>query len=174
VDFHYNGNWIYWVEFNRGVWNGIFRVRPNGTELEPVIKEQIGSNGIRGLTIDWIAGNLYFTNVYPHENCLEVSWLDGSHRKVLARTTTDAPRELAVNPIKRYLYWIDYGQYPRIGKALLDGTQWKPIVTQGISNPRDLTIDMLTHDVYWVDSRLDMIQKVGFNGGTAVVSLNLH
>lgn len=76
-------------------------MRPNGTELEPVVKDGIGSNGIRGLTIDWIAGNLYFTNVFPHENYLEVCWLDGSHRKVLVRTTTDAPRELAVNPVKR-------------------------------------------------------------------------
>lgn len=25
VDVYYAGNWIYWVEFNRGIWNGIFR-----------------------------------------------------------------------------------------------------------------------------------------------------
>lgn len=25
VDVYYEGNWIYWVEFNRGIWNGIFR-----------------------------------------------------------------------------------------------------------------------------------------------------
>lgn len=25
VDVYYAGNWIYWVEFNRGFWNGIFR-----------------------------------------------------------------------------------------------------------------------------------------------------
>jgi len=69
----------------------------------------------------------------------------------------------------RYLYWIDYGQYPRIGKAYLDGTGWQPMVTSGISNPRDLTVDMLTHDVYWVDSKLDMIQKVSFSGGNRQV-----
>ncbi|XP_046995596.1 low-density lipoprotein receptor-related protein 2 [Schistocerca americana] len=165
VDVHYAENWIYWVEFNRGIWNGIFRIHPNGTGLQPVIKDGIGSNGIRGLAIDWVAGNLYFTNVFPHENYLEVSWLDGSNRKVLRKTTTDSPRELAVNPVKRLLYWIDYGQYPRIGKALLDGSNWSPVVTSGISNPRDLTVDMLTHDVYWVDSRLDMIQKISYNGG---------
>lgn len=54
-----------------------------------------------GLAVDWIAGNLYFTNVFPHENYLEVCWLDGTNRKVLVKTTTDAPKELAVNPIKR-------------------------------------------------------------------------
>lgn len=169
VDVHFAENWIYWVEFNRGIWNGIFRVRANGTELQHIIKDGIGSNGIRGLTIDWIAGNIYFSNAFPHENYLEVAWLDGSNRKVLVKTTTDAPRELAVNPVKRVLYWIDYGQYPRIGRCNLDGSGWVPLVTSGISNPRDLTIDMNTHDVYWVDSKLDMIQKISFSGGNRQV-----
>lgn len=165
VDVHYKENWIYWVEFNRGNWNGIFRIRPNGSELQHIIKEGIGSNGIRGITIDWVAGNMYFTNVFPHENYVEVCWLDGTNRKVVIKTTTDAPRELAVNPLKRLLYWIDYGQHPKIGKSYLDGSNWMPVITSGISNPRDLTIDMLTHDVYWVDSKLDMIQKMSYTGG---------
>ncbi|KAF7989294.1 hypothetical protein HCN44_007968 [Aphidius gifuensis] len=165
IDVHYSENWIYWVEFNRGLWNGIFRIRPNGTEITSIVKYGIGSNGIRGLTIDWIAGNIYFSNVFPHDNYVEVCRLDGSFRKVLVKTTTDAPRELAVNPIKKLLYWIDYGQYPRIGKSNLDGKNWMPIVTSGISTPRDITIDFSTHDVYWVDSKLDVIQKVTWSGG---------
>lgn len=174
VDVHFAQSWIYWVEFNRGTWNGIFRIRPNGTELQHIIKTGIGSNGIRGLTIDWIAGNLYFTNVFPHENYVEVSWLDGSNRKVIVKKTTDAPRELSVNPVKRILYWIDYGQYPRIGKANLDGSNWTPLVTSGISNPKDLTIDMNTHDVYWVDSKLDMIQRISASGGNRqIIRANL-
>lgn len=169
VDVHYMDSWIYWVEFNRGTWNGIFRIKPNGSDMQHIVKDGIGSNGIRGLTVDWVANNLYFTNVFPHENYLEVCWLDGTHRKVLVKTTTDSPRELAVNPIKRLLYWIDYGQYPRIGKAFLDGSHWTPVVTSGISTPRDLTVDMLTHDVYWVDSKLDNIQKISYNGGNRQV-----
>ncbi|XP_024940882.1 low-density lipoprotein receptor-related protein 2 isoform X2 [Cephus cinctus] len=169
VDVLYAENWIYWVEFNRGMWNGIYRVRPNGTEIQQIIKDGIGSNGIRGLTIDWIAGNLYFSNVFPHDNYVEVCRLDGSNRKILVKTTTDAPRELAVNPIKRLLYWIDYGQYPKIGKAYLDGTNWTPVVTSGISTPRDLAIDIMTHDVYWVDSKFDVIQKVSYTGGNQQV-----
>ena len=81
--------------------NGVYRSHPNGSALQPIISEGIGSNGIRGLAIDWIANNMYFTNVFPHETHVEVSWLDGTNRKVLQRLTKDAPRELAVNPIKR-------------------------------------------------------------------------
>ena len=94
-----------------------------------------------------------------------MSRLDGSKRMELVRTTKESPRELAVNPIKRFMYWIDNGQFPVIGKALLDGTRWTPLVTSGISSPRDLTIDMQTHDVYWVDSREDAIQKISYTGG---------
>jgi len=101
VDVHVAENWIYWVEFNRGTWNGIFRVRPNGSDLSPVVNSGVGSNGIRGLAVDWVAGNLYFTNVFPHETYVEVCWLDGSHRKVIVKTTSDSPRGLAVNPVKR-------------------------------------------------------------------------
>lgn len=156
---------IYWVEYNPTDRNGIYRIKPDGTEKLHIIADGIGSNGIRGIAIDWIAGNLYFTNVFPHETYIEVAHLDGKNRMVLLKTTTDAPREIAVNPIKRYLYWIDYGQFPKIEKALLDGTGRTPIVVTGISNPRDLTIDIVTHDVYWVDAREDAIQKVSYLGG---------
>lgn len=156
---------IYWVEYNPSERNGIYRIKPDGTEKMHIIHDGIGSNGIRGIAIDWIAGNLYFTNVFPHETFIEVSHLDGKNRMVLVKTTTDAPREIAVNPIKRYLYWIDYGQFPKIEKALLDGSNRTPIVVTGISNPRDLTIDIVTHDVYWVDAKEDAIQKVSYSGG---------
>ena len=102
VDYHYAKNFIYWIEFNHGLnMNGIYRSRPNGSNFEAVIKSGIGSNGIRGLAIDWIANNMYFTNVFPHETYVEVSWLDGQNRKVLKSLTKGSPRELAVNPIKR-------------------------------------------------------------------------
>jgi low density lipoprotein-related protein 2 len=126
--------------------------------LAHIIKDGIGKSGLRGIAIDWIAKNLYFSNVFPHETYIEVSWMDGTNRKVIYKSTNDNPRELAVNPIKRYLYWIDYGQFPMIAQAWLDGTHRKPIVTDRISNPTDLTIDIATHDLYWVDT-----QQVIFN-----------
>jgi low density lipoprotein-related protein 2 len=165
LDFHYEKEWIYWVDFNNFQWNGIYRIRPNGTELQPVVTENIGTNGIRGLAIDWVAGNMYFTNVYPHETQIEVCWLDGSFRLVLKSSTTEAPRQIAVNPVKRYIYWIDYGQYPSIGRANLDGSESQSLISSGVTEPRDLVIDINTHDVYWIDSREDVIHKMSFSGG---------
>jgi hypothetical protein len=54
--------------------NGIYRVRPDGSELSHIIKDGIGKSGLRGIAIDWIAKNLYFSNVFPHETYIEVSW----------------------------------------------------------------------------------------------------
>ncbi|XP_015791351.1 low-density lipoprotein receptor-related protein 2 [Tetranychus urticae] len=165
VDVHVVKNTIYWTEFNPGGLNGIFSIKPDGTDKKQIISDGIGSNGIRGIAIDWIAGNMYFTNVFPHETYIEVCWLDGSNRMVIFKTTTDQPRALAVNPIKRYIYWIDYGPYPKIERALLDGTNRTSIVSRDIGQPRDLTIDMVTHDIYWVDTKFDAIQKIYFKGG---------
>uniref|UniRef100_T1IUN7 EGF-like domain-containing protein n=1 Tax=Strigamia maritima TaxID=126957 RepID=T1IUN7_STRMM len=165
IDVHVEKNFIYWVDFNRGFWNGIFRSKPDGSHREGIIKDGIGSNGIRGLAIDWVAGNMYFTNVFPQETYIEVSRLDGKNRLVLLKTSSDQPREIVVNPIKRYLYWIDYGQYPKIERALLDATNRTPIVSTGIYSPRDLVVDFQTHDLYWVDSQEDAIERVAFTGG---------
>ena len=60
-----------------------YRVRLNGTEKQHVIKDGIGKSGLRGIAIDWIARNMYFSNVFPHETYIEVAWLDGTNRKVI-------------------------------------------------------------------------------------------
>ena len=69
--------WIYWVDFesDEGGHNGIYRVRPDGSEKQHIIKDGIGKSGLRGIAIDWIAKNMYFSNVFPHETYIEVSWV---------------------------------------------------------------------------------------------------
>lgn len=168
INFHMRTNYMYYIDYGKNT-NGLYRVHPNSTIVEPVITKGIGSNGLRGLAVDWIHDQVYFTNAFPHETFVEICKLDGKFRKVLVKKTTESPRELAVNPIKKLLYWIDYGQFPRIGRSYLDGSNWTELVTSGISNPRDLTIDYSNHDVYWVDSNLDTIQKINYNGGSRVV-----
>lgn len=149
--------------------NGLYRIHPNGTGLEAVITKGIGSNGLRGLAVDWVHDQIYFTNSFPHETFLEISKLDGKFRKVLNKKGSDSPRELAVNPIKKFLYWIDFGQFPRIGRAYLDGSGWKELVVSGLGVPKDITIDYGNHDVYWVDAGLDNVQKVNYLGANRLV-----
>ena len=46
-----NNVWIYWVDFesDEGGHNGIYRVRPDGSDLTHVISEGIGKSGLRGI-----------------------------------------------------------------------------------------------------------------------------
>ena len=49
--------WIYWVDFESDEkgHNGIYRIRPDGTQLEHVIKDGIGKSGLRGIAVDWVS-----------------------------------------------------------------------------------------------------------------------
>lgn len=170
ADVHVAKGHIYWIEFNQGsTSNGIFRMKPDGSERKHIISDGIGVSGIRGLCVDWIAQNLYFTNQFPHETFLEVSSLDGSNRLVIYKTSTESPRDLAVDPIQRYLYWIDSGQFTRIWRANLDASDKKAIVSSGLFVPRDLVVDINTHDVYWCDSVGDAIMRIDVSGQISAI-----
>ena len=38
MDFYQQGNWIYWVDYEEDQNNGIFRVRPDGSDRQQIIK----------------------------------------------------------------------------------------------------------------------------------------
>ena len=63
IDVHVANNYIYWVDFDKLFFNGIFRIKTDGTGQQGIITDGIGTNGIRGLAIDWIAGELIFFNI---------------------------------------------------------------------------------------------------------------
>ncbi|RUS81822.1 hypothetical protein EGW08_010414, partial [Elysia chlorotica] len=169
VDVYMSEGYIYWADGRTDTPGsqtdgGIYRIKPDGTAQEKLVSSGIGSQSIQGLAVDWIAGNIYFTNAYDVEVFLEVMRLDGTYRKVLLRESQSQPSAVAVNPLKRYLYWADVGQTAKIVRSLLDGSNRSTIVKSGISLPRDLTIDYSDNRVYWVDAVVDAIQSVTFDG----------
>ncbi|XP_077869877.1 low-density lipoprotein receptor-related protein 2-like [Saccoglossus kowalevskii] len=167
VDVHMEDQYIYFADFNAANRNanGIQRIKPDGSRLRNLITTGIGKNGIRGLTVDWIAGNLYFTNAFESETYIEVCRLDGSYRLVLLKTVEDLPRAIAVNPVKKYLYWCDYGQQPKIERSNLDGSNRLVLVqNENTVYPRDICVDYQTHKVYWVDTDSEQIQRVSWDG----------
>ena len=38
MDYYIEGNWIYWVDYEEDQNNGIFRVRPDGSDKQHIIK----------------------------------------------------------------------------------------------------------------------------------------
>ncbi|XP_038047205.1 low-density lipoprotein receptor-related protein 2-like isoform X2 [Patiria miniata] len=169
VDVYMPGEYIYFADYDpnsrRTDRNGIRRIKPDGSGFQDIALTGLGYWGTRGLTVDWIAGNVYWNSAHQEESFLEVSRLDGSLRRVLWKTPDHKPRAIAVNPIKRYLYWADYGQTPKIVRAFLDGSNRTELVTIGISLPRDIAVDVQTHDVFWVDTVTDVLEKIDWQGG---------
>ncbi|XP_025940300.1 low-density lipoprotein receptor-related protein 2 [Apteryx rowi] len=167
VDVHMPSGFIYWCDFSSTVssQNAIRKIKPDGSYFRNVITNGIGRNGIRGIAIDWVAGNLYFTNAFLTETFIEVLRLNTTYRRVLLKTTVDMPRHIVVDPKNRYLFWADYGQYPKIERAFLDCTNRTVLVSEGIVTPRGLAIDHSNGYVYWVDDSLDMIARIQPDGG---------
>uniref|UniRef100_A0A3B4FEE2 Low-density lipoprotein receptor-related protein 2 n=1 Tax=Pundamilia nyererei TaxID=303518 RepID=A0A3B4FEE2_9CICH len=167
IDVHMASGFIYWCDFSStvAIQNGVRRIKPDGSGLRSIVTSGIGRNGIRGIAVDWVAGNLYFTNAFLTETYVEVLHLNTTFRRVLLKTQVDMPRHIIVDPRNRYLFWADYGQNPKIERALLDGTNRTVLVSSGIITPRGLALDFQTGYVYWVDDSLDMIARVSPQGG---------
>lgn len=83
---------------------------------------------------------------------------------VLLKSLEDQPRDLAVSPKLRYLFWTDGGQSPKIERALLDGTNRTVLAAESLASPRGLTVDYTSDFLYWADDGLDMISRMAMDG----------
>lgn len=83
---------------------------------------------------------------------------------ILVRSFEDQPRDLAVSPKLRYLFWTDGGQSPKIERALLDGTNRTVLASESLASPRGLTVDYTNNFLYWTDDVLDMISRMAVDG----------
>ncbi len=72
---------------------------------------------------------------------IEVSRLNGSHRKVLITTGTYKPISVAVDPIAGLMFWSENGDTKRIRAAALSGNQKKILVNKVDSQISDISLD---------------------------------
>ena len=77
--------------------------------------------------MDSVSQNLYWTD--PERDRIEISRLDGSSRRVLISSGFDDPRAIAVDPIRGWIYWSDWGSKARIERAWGDGNHKEAIIT---------------------------------------------
>ena len=76
------------------------------------------------------------------------------------------PRGLALDPRakSRYIFWTDWGRFPRIERANMDGTNRQAIITTKIFWPNGLTLDLTRERIFFVDSHLDYIESCDYFG----------
>ena len=92
VDFIYGEQVIFWSDVSLEV---IKRVYINNTK-HPKTVVNTGLVSPDGLACDWLGRKLYWTD--SENNRIEVSNLDGKHRKVLVWQRIDEPRAIALDP----------------------------------------------------------------------------
>ncbi|XP_070804168.1 low-density lipoprotein receptor-related protein 6 isoform X4 [Pituophis catenifer annectens] len=115
-----------------------------------------------GLACDWLGEKLYWTD--SETNRIEVSNLDGSLRKVLFWQELDQPRAIALDPVRGFMYWTDWGEMPKIERAGMDGSSRSVIINADIYWPNGLTLDYEEQKLYWADAKLNFIHRSNLDG----------
>ncbi|CAL8335883.1 unnamed protein product [Lota lota] len=125
----------------------------------------------RGIAVDWVAGNLYWTD--SGRDVIEVAQIGGGrHRKTLISGMIDEPYAIVVDPPRGKMYWADWGNHPKIETAAMDGTMRETLVEHIIQWPTGLAVDYFNERLYWADAKLSIIGSVRLNGSDAVVAVS--
>uniref|UniRef100_A0A8C9VTS3 LDL receptor related protein 1 n=1 Tax=Scleropages formosus TaxID=113540 RepID=A0A8C9VTS3_SCLFO len=124
----------------------------------------------RGIAIDWVAGNIYWTD--SGRDVIEVAQINGQHRKTLISGMIDEPYAIVVDPQRGKMYWADWGNHPKIETAAMDGTMRETLVQDNIQWPTGLAVDYFNERLYWADAKLSVIGSVRLNGTEPVVAVS--
>ncbi|XP_059055812.1 prolow-density lipoprotein receptor-related protein 1-like, partial [Achroia grisella] len=176
LDMHWASGCLYWSDVTLmgsaiRRWCGLNR-QPTVDAADPVA--EAASDGYQllhggtlqnpdGLAVDWVGGNVYWCD--KGTDTLEVSRLDGRHRRVLLRGGLAEPRGLALHPHHGTLYWSDWGAEPHIGRAGMDGSARRVVVRRGLRWPNALTVCHASQELYFGDAHEDYVAVADLDGG---------
>lgn len=122
----------------------------------------------RGIAIDWVAGNVYWTD--SGRDVIEVAQMKGENRKTLISGMIDEPHAIVVDPLRGTMYWSDWGNHPKIETAAMDGTLRETLVQDNIQWPTGLAVDYHNERLYWADAKLSVIGSIRLNGTDPIVA----
>ncbi|XP_023246171.1 low-density lipoprotein receptor-related protein 4 isoform X3 [Copidosoma floridanum] len=158
VDFHYEKQLIFYTDTDAKV---IRKINLQNFNDDKVIVRGSNNSSPFRLAVDWIANNLYWTDMAFKR--IEVSRLDGSNRKKLIENLSE-PRSIALFPKEGYLYWTEWTKNAKIERANLDGSDRRIIVSSDLNVPNGLTIDYAARKLYWADALKDRIEVSDLHG----------
>ncbi|KAI9589328.1 putative vitellogenin receptor [Glossina fuscipes] len=168
----YDGKYVYWTNIHTGD-ESIVKANANGSEQ--VVLLTSGLEAPEDLAIDWLTGNIYFSDNFKHH--IAVCSQDGHFCTALVTKEVHQPRALAVWPQKGQMFWSDWGYRPSIMRASMDGSNIMPLVNQSIYWPNGVTLDMHNDRVYWVDAKfatIDCIRTDGTDRRTILEDIPKH
>jgi len=173
-DFDYKSRSILWIEGKSSVrmltindtWSPVAADRSLEFIKKTTLFELDSPKGtLMDLSMDWVNNLLYYSYFEAPNSYVKVTNFPRiEYHFNLFTSNLHKPSLLAVDPIRRYLYWIDQGQFPRLVRAWLDGSNQTVLINQGLGAPTDLFVDRTNGDVYWSDNIKDTIEKCGWDG----------
>ena len=94
VDFLFDEGFVFWTDINlEKIMRTVFHQHASNSAHGIITTGLVSPDG---LACDWLGRKLYWTDA--ETNRIEVSNLDGSHRKVLYWQNLDQPRAIALDP----------------------------------------------------------------------------
>ncbi|XP_033105624.1 low-density lipoprotein receptor-related protein 4-like [Anneissia japonica] len=110
--------------FSDVVTRSVFSLELKNGGKRKVVAGQLGS--VQGIAVDYLSQTLYWTDSTKQH--IMASSYDGRYRLVLIDTAIVQPRSIAVDPIQRWMFWLELGSQPQIERARLNGSDRKMIV----------------------------------------------
>ncbi|XP_037739600.1 prolow-density lipoprotein receptor-related protein 1 isoform X1 [Chelonia mydas] len=180
MDIYVKGNKIYWTNWHTGKIS--YRELPssaastasnrNRRQLDGSVTH-LNISGLkmpRGIAVDWVAGNVYWTD--SGRDVIEVAQMKGDNRKTLISGMIDEPHAIVVDPLRGTMYWSDWGNHPKIETAAMDGTMRETLVQDNIQWPTGLAVDYHNERLYWADAKLSVIGSIRLDGTDPVVAID--
>ncbi|XP_072030540.1 uncharacterized protein [Amphiura filiformis] len=161
LDFHIDSQSVYWTDVaDEQIQRG--RIENGTSTTTEVILSDVNVDTADGIAVDWIHGNLYWTDTGM--DTISVSSLDGSKHSVIFDDGLDEPRAIVVDPRSGFMFWTDWGMNPKIEQAGMNGVSRKSIVNTDLMWPNGLAIDYFAELLFWVDAKLHTLSSCDFNG----------
>ncbi|XP_015422632.1 PREDICTED: low-density lipoprotein receptor-related protein 1B-like [Myotis davidii] len=174
LDFHFNQSLLYWTDVVEDrIYRGKLSESGGVSAIEVVVEHGLATP--EGLTVDWIAGNIYWID--SNLDQIEVAKLDGSLRTTLIAGAMEHPRAIALDPRYGILFWTDWdANFPRIESASMSGAGRKTIYKDMKTGawPNGLTVDHFEKRIVWTDARSDAIYSALYDGTGMIEIIRGH
>uniref|UniRef100_A0A2K5KTH0 LDL receptor related protein 1B n=1 Tax=Cercocebus atys TaxID=9531 RepID=A0A2K5KTH0_CERAT len=174
LDFHFNQSLLYWTDVVEDrIYRGKLSESGGVSAIEVVVEHGLATP--EGLTVDWIAGNIYWID--SNLDQIEVAKLDGSLRTTLIAGAMEHPRAIALDPRYGILFWTDWdANFPRIESASMSGAARKTIYKDMKTGawPNGLTVDHFEKRIVWTDARSDAIYSALYDGTNMIEIIRGH
>jgi hypothetical protein len=134
---------MYWADYALGV---IKRANLDGTDVETVVDK---AREVFDIEIDFAEGKLYWVRCGAgDQSVMERANLDGGKRERLSWAGTHCFAAVAIDPVRRKVYWTQFHPEDRLRRANLDGTDIEDVVLGGVRSG-GIALDTKAGKIYW-------------------------